>query len=76
MINLIFYICALNKITRLCRETCIHVPLISSEKHKKEKEEMIKCAENTIKVGRCCTQGSEKKKKKKIHLPLSTVSSS
>ena len=37
MFDLILYICALNKMTRLGRETFIHVPLISSEKHKKKK---------------------------------------
>lgn len=77
VVNLILYTCALNKVTRLRRETFIHVPLISSEKHtqkkrgEKKKEDMIKCVENTIKVGRCYIQGT-----KKIHLPHSTVSSS
>lgn len=28
---------------------------------------MIKCAENTIKVGRYCTQGTKKKKKKSTY---------
>lgn len=32
-------------------------PLRSTKKMRKE---MIKCAENTIKVGRCCIQGEKK----------------
>ena len=42
MFDLILYICALNKMTRLGRETFIHVPLISSEKHKKKKKRNYK----------------------------------
>lgn len=37
--NLAPHICVLKKITRLCREAFIHVPLISSEKHKENEKE-------------------------------------
>lgn len=38
IVNLIPHVCALNKITRLCREAFVHVPFISSEKHKENEK--------------------------------------
>lgn len=46
-LNLILNTCSQNKIIGLCRETFVHVPSISSEKHKgKIRKEIVKLSEN------------------------------